>query len=291
MQDYIHQHLFEPITLMDLSRTAGYSPFHSAKLFKEHLGKAPFEYIRTLRLTQAALKLRDEKVRVLDVAMDFVFDSHEGFTRAFSREFGITPHKYSKNPPPIKLFMPTPVRDEYLFSLKGGLYMERVSTGLTLSTVFVQLIERPARKLILKRGIAAENYFEYCDEVDCDIWGLLLSVKEALYEPIGMWLPDRFRSPGTSQYAQGVEVPADYAGIVPEGLDVIDLPPCSIMFFQGPPFDNDDFFNAVSDLSELIDSYQPELYGYQWADEDAPRFQLEPQGYRGYIEARPVRKK
>ena len=291
MQDYIHQHLFEPITLMDLSRTAGYSPFHSAKLFKEHLGKAPFEYIRTLRLTQAALKLRDGKVRVLDVAMDFVFDSHEGFTRAFSREFGITPHKYSKNPPPIKLFMPTPVRDEYLFSLKGGLYMERVSTGLTLSTVFVQLIERPARKLILKRGIAAENYFEYCDEVDCDIWGLLLSVKEALYEPIGMWLPDRFRSPGTSQYAQGVEVPADYAGIVPEGLDVIDLPPCSIMFFQGPPFDNDDFFNAVSDLSELIDSYQPELYGYQWADEDAPRFQLEPQGYRGYIEARPVRKK
>jgi hypothetical protein len=26
-----------------------------------------------------------------------------------------------------------------------------------------------------------------------------------------------------------------------------------------------------------------------WADEDGPRFQLEPQGYRGYIEARPVR--
>jgi hypothetical protein len=36
-------------------------------------------------------------------------------------------------------------------------------------------------------------------------------------------------------------------------------------------------------------SYNPETYGYTWADEDAPRFQLAPLGYRGYIEARPVR--
>ncbi len=290
MQDYIHQHLSEPITLTELSRKAGYSPYHCAKLFKEHVGKAPFEYIRTLRLSRAALKLRDEKVRVLDVAMDFVFDSHEGFTRAFSREFGITPHKYSRNPPPIKLFMPIPVRDEYLFFQKGGTSMERKSTGLTLSTVFVQVIDRPERKLILKRGKTASDYFEYCSEVNCDIWGLLWSVKEALYEPIGLWLPDRFRPAETSFYAQGVEVPADYSGSVPEELDIIDLPACSMMVFQGPPFENDNFFNAISDLSELIDEYRPELYGYQWADGDAPRFQLEPQGYRGYIEARPVRR-
>jgi len=30
------------------------------------------------------------------------------------------------------------------------------------------------------------------------------------------------------------------------------------------------------------------IYGYEWADQDAPRFQLAPMGYRGYIEARPV---
>jgi AraC family transcriptional regulator len=36
-------------------------------------------------------------------------------------------------------------------------------------------------------------------------------------------------------------------------------------------------------------TFSPELYGFEWADEEAPRFQMEPQGYRGYIEARPVR--
>jgi AraC family transcriptional regulator len=39
----------------------------------------------------------------------------------------------------------------------------------------------------------------------------------------------------------------------------------------------------------LMKTYNPELYGFKWADEDGPRFQLEPLGYRGYIEGRPVR--
>jgi len=290
MQDYIEMHLNEAITLTELSRCAGYSPFHSAKIFREHTGKAPFEYIRSLRLSQAALKLRDEKVRVLDVAMDFVFDSHEGFTRAFSKEFGITPYKYSKNPPPIKLFIPASIREQYDFFRRGGLSIQRRSSGLYSKTVFVQVVQRPERKLILRRGRNAQNYFEYCYEVNCDIWGLLCSVKEALYEPIGVWLPERFRPDGTSFYAQGVEVPSGYHGVVPDGLEIIDLPACEMMFFQGPPFENEDFYEAIMDLSEHIDRYQPELYGYQWADADVPRFQLEPQGYRGYIEARPVKK-
>ncbi len=287
MQDYIDQHLSEPITLSDLSRCAGYSPFHCTRVFKEHLGKSPFEYIRALRLTQAALRLRDEKVKVLDVALDFVFDSHEGFTRAFSKEFGITPYKYSQSPPPISLFMPTSIRDQYLFYQRGGKSMEKKAFA---ATVFVQVIERPERKLILKRGTNAREYFEYCEEIGCDIWGLLCSVKEALYEPIGLWLPDRFRPAGTSFYAQGVEVPVSYDGAVPEGLEIIDLPACQMMVFQGQSFENDDFYQVIMELSALINAYNPELYGFAWADEDAPRFQLEPQGYRGYIEARPVRR-
>lgn len=156
-------------------------------------------------------------------------------------------------------------------------------------TVFVQVIERPERKMILKRGVNADDYFEYCEEVGCDIWGLLCSVKEALYEPVGLWLPNAFRPAGTSVYAQGVEVPAAYSGAVPEGFDMINLPPCKMMVFQGQPFEDEHFDEAIADLWGVMKTYQPEIYGFEWADEDAPRFQMEPQGYRGYIEARPVR--
>ncbi len=287
MQDYIQSHLTDPITLLELARQAGYSPFHSARMFKELTGRSPFEYMRQLRLTKAALKLRDENVRVLDVALDFVFDSHEGFTRAFSKEFGLTPHRYQKSAPPIRLFLPSNVREYYGYLKRGEKKMEKDQKS---GFVFVQVIDRPARKVILKRGSKAEDYFAYCEEVGCDVWGILCSVKEALYEPIGMWLPKRFRPEGTSEYAQGVEVPADYSGEVPEGYEVMDLPSCQMMVFQGPPFDNDVFYEAIAELGEAMEKYNPELYGFVWADEDGPRFQLEPQGYRGYIEARPVKR-
>lgn len=286
MQDYIDEHITDPISLHMLAKAAGYSPWHSARIFKELTGKTPFAYIRELRLSRAAIKLRDDNVKIIDVALDFVFDSHEGFTRAFSKQFGMTPQNYCKNKPPLKLFMPKRICDYYLMLQKG---VNKMTKNNNTNTVFVQVIERPARKLILKRGVKATHYFEYCEEVGCDVWSVLCSIKEAIYEPIGMWLPENLRKPGTSIYAQGVEVPEDYSGEVPEGFEIIDLPPCKMMVFQGQPYEDDKFEEAIGDLWEAMKNYNPEIYGFRWADEDGPRFQLAPMGYRGYIEARPVR--
>ena len=286
MQDYIEHHIHQPITLRMLAEAAGYSPWHSARIFKELTGKTPFDYIRTLRLSRAAEHLRDRDVKIIDVAFDFVFDSHEGFTRAFSKQFGMIPRRYRRDTPPLKLFMPARVRDYHQMLQEGERSM---SENANANTVFVQVVDRPARKLILKRGIRAKQYFEYCDEVGCDIWQVLCGVKEALYEPIGMWLPKSLIKRGTSVYAQGVEVPIDYSGEVPEGCEVIGLAPCRMMVFQGPPYDDCKFQEAIGELWQVMNGYDPELFGFKWADEDGPRFQLQPMGYRGYIEARPVR--
>lgn len=288
MQDYIDKHLNEPITLHMLARAARYSPWHSTRIFKELTGKTPFEYIRALRLSRAAVKLRNKDVKIIDVAFDFVFDSHEGFTRAFSKQFGMTPKYYCKcqSPPVLKLFMPNSVRDYYLTLQKGE---NKMLKKTDVKTVFVQVVDRPARKLLLKRGIKAKHYFEYCEEVGCDVWDVLSNIKEAIYEPIGMWMPENLRKQGTSEYTQGVEVPVNYAGEIPKGFELTDLPPCKMMVFQGQPFDDKEFGEAIEELWEVMKNYNPEIYGFKWADEDGPRFQLVPMGYRGYIEARPVR--
>ena len=286
MQDFIEEHLNVPITLYMLANAAGYSPWHSARIFKELMGKSPFEYIRVLRLSRAALILRDKDVRVVDVAFDFVFDSHEGFTRAFSKQFGITPHNYIRKTPPINLFMPSRIRSYYLTLQKG---VDNMPENSNVNTVFVQVVERPQRGLILKRGIKATHYFEYCEEVGCEVWGILTSIKEAIHEPVGMWLPKNLQKPGTSIYVQGVEVPVDYKGEIPEGFEFIELKPCKLMVFQGQPFEDEKFEASIEELWDVMKKYNPEIYGFSWADEDAPRIQLAPMGYRGYIEARPVR--
>jgi len=283
MQHYIESHLREPITLIALAREAGYSPWYSAKIFKELTDKSPFDYIRKLRLSEAAKIMRDEQVKVLDVALDFVFDSHEGFTRAFSKNFGINPKKYMQQTPPIGLFVAYPVVASYKSYLEGDVTVEKET-----SMVFSQVIEKPARKLILKRGIRATEYFAYCEEIGCDVWGILSSVKEALGEPLGLWLPKALRIEGTSEYVQGVEVPADYNGVVPEGFDLIDLPVTRMMVFQGEPFEDELFGEAIGILRKAIDRYDPKLYGFNWKEEGI-KFQMEPWGYRGYIEGRELK--
>ncbi|HEX3021196.1 MAG TPA: AraC family transcriptional regulator [Lachnospiraceae bacterium] len=284
MQEYIEEHIGDVITLKELSEAAGYSPWHSDRVFRDIIGKTPFEYIRLLRLTHAAKVLRDGKPKVIDVALDYVFDSHEGFTRAFSKEFGLSPKKYSKYSPPIPYFMPGKVYDVYRQLYIGGNMMTEKNT----KTIFVQVVERPARKVMLKRGVEATEYYAYCNEVGCDVWGVLCSVKEALYEPIGMWLPKSYIKEGTSEYVQGVELPLDFSNSVPEGYELIEVPACKMMIFQGEPYNDDDIGSAIGDVWDHIQKFDPSIYGYQWAPEKAPRFQLAPMGYRGYIEGRPV---
>jgi AraC-like DNA-binding protein len=286
MQGYIRAHLKEPITAQKLAAAAGYSPYHAARLFKAETGFSPFEYIRLERLTASARALRGGKSKVLDIALDFVFDSPEGFTRAFSSAFGITPKKYASARPSGWLIP---------FSYSNRPKSKSEESDMTKAHfIFTQIIERPARKLILLRSKKADDYFAYCEEYGCGSpgnpspWEILCGIKEALYEPVGLWLQGSMRPEGTGFYAHGVEVPANYAGPLPERFEVIDLPPCKLIVFQGEPFDDADFETAVGRCMEHIEKFNPEVYGYRYAPELAPRMQLEPVGWRGYIEMLPV---
>lgn len=117
---------------------------------------------------------------------------------------------------------------------------------------------------------------------------MLKRVEDALFEPAGYWLPEVLRTPGTSRYVQGVEVPLDFQGKKPEGYELLTLPKGTFMVFQGEPFEEEDFGAAIEALREHIASFDPTLHGFYYEEDTAPSFQLEPQGQRGYIEARPV---
>ena len=56
MQDYIGENLAKNITLSDLARASLFSPWYSYRLFREHLGLTPAEYVRKLRLSRAAVR-------------------------------------------------------------------------------------------------------------------------------------------------------------------------------------------------------------------------------------------
>ena len=104
MQEYIEIHMDEAITTADLARVSRFSPWHSYRLFHQHTGLTPADYIRRLRLSQSALRLKRENCRVIDVAYDLGFGSVDGYQRAFLREFGCNPKEYAMRPVPLALF-------------------------------------------------------------------------------------------------------------------------------------------------------------------------------------------
>lgn len=281
MQDYIEQNQDQEISLSRLARASLFSPWYSYRLFRERLGLTPTEYIRKFRLTQAAIRLREGKERIIDVALDTGFTNADTFTRAFYREFGLNPSDYMKNPVPIPLFIPY-----------GAKYRELRKEKIDVSNVqpvFVQAIRKPERLCLIKRAVHAEDYFPYCEEVSCDVWGLLMSMKSLCGEPVSLWLPAKYKKPNTSTYVQGVEVETDYQGTIPEGFDTIRLPEAEYLQFQGQPFREEDYCEAIRSVQYAMDHYDPSVNGYEW-DDDNPCIQLEPRGERGYIELRAVRR-
>lgn len=170
MQDFIRNHINEEIKVEEIAKASGYSKRHATRIFKELLGRTPLDYVRAIRLTDSAKDLLKSQDNILNIAINTRFDTHEGFIRAFFREFGIRPQKYRRERPPLKYFVQYPIKHYYSYlNVKEKEIMENKDT-VTLCTVSV--IERPKRKLLLIRARKAHDYWSFCEENGCDWEGL-----------------------------------------------------------------------------------------------------------------------
>ena len=82
------------VSLGRIASRAGWSPFHLHRAFHRGVGETPKRYTLRLRLESAATRLVTTDDRILDIALAHGFLSHEVFTRAFRRHFGVTPARY-----------------------------------------------------------------------------------------------------------------------------------------------------------------------------------------------------
>lgn len=91
---HIQTHLDDDLKLEGLARVAGVTPSHFSRSFTATIGESPRAYVERLRLEGAAVLLISRAASVLEIALDSGFQSHETFTRAFSRRFGIAPSRW-----------------------------------------------------------------------------------------------------------------------------------------------------------------------------------------------------
>lgn len=273
----------EDLTLEILAMKLSYSKWYLTRKFKSETGETLMSFVKRIRMQSAVNHISDKKI--MEVALDTLYQSHEGFSRAFFKMYDVSPREYKRKMRMDPQFVAKTMNDVRKHIEEGGMLMSE-----TPIPVYVQVITKPERKLICKKGIKAEDYFAYCDEVGCDVWDQLLSIEGALGEPMGMWLGEQLIEEGTSKYIQGVEVSSEYDKEIPSGYSIMKLPACEVMIFQGPPYPDDEFSEAIGQLWQVMEHYDPQRVGYQWADELGGSFQLEPRGERGYIEGRTVKR-
>jgi AraC-like DNA-binding protein/GNAT superfamily N-acetyltransferase len=91
---YFENNLTQPALVEEAAVLAGYSRYHFSRLFLTTTGMTPAAYLRKRRLSAAAYELAGSSKRILDIALDYQFQSHEAFSRSFKQEFGISPARY-----------------------------------------------------------------------------------------------------------------------------------------------------------------------------------------------------
>ena len=94
--DYIDDNIKSEISNDDLCSIAGYSYIHLVRLFKQYLSATLNEYILKRRLLYSVYEMNGDLSKT-DIAFEFGFDTYAGFYKAFKREFGCSPSKFTKS--------------------------------------------------------------------------------------------------------------------------------------------------------------------------------------------------
>lgn len=303
----IINHRDEAITLSLLSKRLGYSPFYMTRKFREISGMRLRDYIRRRRLAFGLKELRDTERDILDIALDYGFSSHEAFSRAFGRLYGISPSAYRKNPHPVVLCTKINPFDRYFLGL-GEIGMMR-----STDSVKIYFVTIPAHKFLHVKNYESNGYWDFWQKQekiagqDCNtICGLLDSIKGKLddmggseansgagqimgyiNDPAGQ--PFCYGIPRAECY--GVRLPADYKGEVPSQMLLMDVPEAEYVVFEHGPFDYEQENCSVErEMEEAKKGFDLETAGYRMDDTPGRVGYFYHDPNRFWKEIRPVRK-
>src|SRR5215831_10466062 len=86
---HVQSHLNEPLALEELARLACLSPHDFHHVFTAMVGEPLASHVRRLRLERTASRLKLTDVTVIQIALEAGYETHEAFSRAFRKNFGL----------------------------------------------------------------------------------------------------------------------------------------------------------------------------------------------------------
>ena len=258
--EFIEASIKENLTPDIIACDVGYSLYHFCRVFQACMGIPVMEYIRKRRLSLAAVELFKGR-KIIDVALEYGFETQSGFAKAFRREYGYSPTQYAARMAGVRSYL-SGKQTTYEF---GGYIMNPV------------IIKKPAFKVAgygIKTNIADGNYTKdiaaFWDNYDTNGWEC--KMYEQLNPPrhgeVGICVPD-FKDSGSMIYLLGVIV--ENFDKVTSDMITIEVPEATYAVFTTPPVDTtagnvkkDDFPNAIKQTWKYIFEQWFKDSGYQY---------------------------
>lgn len=240
---FIDNNLSEELGIKFLAKRAGYSVFHFCRLFQWGVGYSVMSYVRGRRLAFAAYELQSGR-RILDIALEYGFETHSGFSKAFRRRFGCPPEVYRLHAHRSRPILPDLTR------------MRKYKTGgIIMTPKFVAL---PAVKLA---GFSLKTTMEDHKNKQAvpAFWEAYMTdgrMEKLHREPFvkshseyGACFSESSET-GEFDYMIGVEVKEGAA--VPDGYRTCELPAATYAVFSTPPSNAADFSRAIQGVWDYV---------------------------------------
>lgn len=248
--DFIEDNMADDLSVIELSRRTGLSPWHFQRVFKSFVGDSLGNYLRLRRLTKAASYLKGTELGVLEIAIEVGFGSNEAFTRAFKANFGKGPREFRENRSSVQLATKPALSFSLLKHLADGIQREPniVTYPLKKLVGFTKDVPSPFAQQAGQCGEIADAWIKLFENMN-QLAPIEAETYYGLYRsPSGTFCEDRLT------YFAGVSVANDYRppDILTGEVSTIDLPSQRVAEFQ--------LFNAVTEdrVRETIDA----IYGY-----------------------------
>ena len=217
--DYMERNLRNPISVSDVASEAAYSTFHFVRLFKALTGQTPGSYLRRRRLAEAAEELACSRKRIIEIALDYQFQSQEAFTRAFKDCFGINPAAFRKRGNAATLDSVRRIDELFLIHCMEGMTMEW--------------------KIVKKEAVKLVGMMYYGDNKNWEIpkiWEEFLPLMKKVPNSLGVqeayglcFYTESFSKTGLFYYMAGL--PVSSLDVIPMELVGKTLPPAEYAVF------------------------------------------------------------
>jgi AraC family transcriptional regulator len=85
----------QALTLDEIAREAGASPFHFVRIFLAYAGETPFDFLRRIRLITAVGMLQEDPAgSITEIALSVGYETPSAFNKVFKKRFALSPREF-----------------------------------------------------------------------------------------------------------------------------------------------------------------------------------------------------